>query len=284
MLNKVFNEHEIAWHLELTHKQGDGIELARQGLADGKYSIIAAYGGDGTVGEVAQSLHDTDMPMAVLPGGTGNAFARSLGISHELEAAARLLADPDSSEIVELDTGLVNDEWVLTSGGATGLVGRAMDRASRDEKDLMGLPAYILSLLREMQDTDPVTYTLDLDDRQEELQGVSCLVANAGSVGFGNLSFFDQVSLRDGLLDIFIIKDATLPTILNALVEAASQDLSAEKLPHFQASSIRIDASAREYAFSFDGNRQEDLPVRVKANPHSLKVLVPMEWIQNNGR
>lgn len=148
----------------------------------------------------------------------------------------------------------------------------------------MGLPAYILSLLREMQDTDPVTYMMDLDDRQEELQGVSCLVANAGSVGFGYLSFFDQVSLRDGQLDLFIIKDATLPTMLNALVDAASLDLPAEKLPQFRASSIRIDASAREYAFSFDGNRRQDLPVRMKANPHSLKVLVPTEWIQSNGR
>lgn len=144
------------------------------------------------------------------------------------------------------------------------------------------MPGYILCLLREMQDTEPVTYSLSLDGRQVQLQGVSWFVANAGSVGFGILSFFDQVDLWDGQLDVFMIKDATLPTILNAIVDAASLELPAEGIPHFRASSIGIDTSASEYAFSFDGNRQENLPVQVTVAPLSLNVLVPSEWVEHN--
>src|SRR5690606_33636656 len=76
-LNDVFSQYDVFWDVSLTHKAGDGEQLARQAVENGA-DLVGAYGGDGTVGEVARGLIGSEVPLAVLPGGTGNSLAVSL--------------------------------------------------------------------------------------------------------------------------------------------------------------------------------------------------------------
>ena len=73
--------------VEETRAVGDGARMARAAVQDG-VGIVIAHGGDGTVADVATGLVGTSLPLGLLPGGTGNVLAGSLGVGRSLVAAA----------------------------------------------------------------------------------------------------------------------------------------------------------------------------------------------------
>ena len=91
VLNTVFREAGIDWDVFITKDAGDAERLARE-AAEAGVDAVVVYGGDGTVTEAAAGLVGTEVPLAILPGGTANAIALALGIPTDLEAAAALLA------------------------------------------------------------------------------------------------------------------------------------------------------------------------------------------------
>lgn len=103
-LNKAFG-NDVEWDVSVTHKRGDAHRFAEAAVAAGA-DIIAVYGGDGTVTEVANVLAGGDVPLAILPGGTGNAVARMLGIPMELEQSAALLRQ--NHQLRTIDLGHIN--------------------------------------------------------------------------------------------------------------------------------------------------------------------------------
>jgi diacylglycerol kinase (ATP) len=277
ILNRAFHEKDIEWGISITRKEGDGSRLAEEALARGDVDIVAAYGGDGTVGEVAIALAGTDMPLAVLAGGTGNAFARALRIPLHLAEAAAMLADEHAHHVEAVDIGDVNGSPSFIVGGATGLIADAIEGASREVKDRLGMSAYTAGLLHEILNAESVIYHLTLDGEAVEAQGISLFVTNAGGFSMQGISFFDFVDMQDGKLDVFLIKDNRANTILSALVEASPLNLPWAELPHWQAHAICIDADKEGYVFSYDGSKHLALPVEVTARPRALRVIVPLD-------
>ena len=94
-LNAVFRPRDIDWEISLTRKSGDAERFARQAAENGA-DIVAAYGGDGTVMEVARGLMGLETPLAIFPGGTANLMAVELGIPKDLSKAAGLAVDEHS--------------------------------------------------------------------------------------------------------------------------------------------------------------------------------------------
>jgi diacylglycerol kinase family enzyme len=87
-MNKVFGASEYKWDLWLTKQGGDGKRLALQAIEEAA-DIVAVYGGDGSVREVASALAGSDVPMAILPGGTANVMSVELGIPGTFEHSSR---------------------------------------------------------------------------------------------------------------------------------------------------------------------------------------------------
>src|ERR1051325_9730109 len=79
ILNRAFRAAELDWDVGVTKVEGDAARLARAAVEAG-YDVVAALGGDGTVMEVAGSLAGTEVPLAILPGGTANVMSVELGI------------------------------------------------------------------------------------------------------------------------------------------------------------------------------------------------------------
>ena len=113
--NTVFRECGYEWELSITKQAGDAELYARQAAAQG-VDVVAAYGGDGTVAEVASGLAGTGVPMAILPGGTANVMSVELGIPTDLAAACRVACDPNHT-IRAVDMGLVNDHHFILRVG-----------------------------------------------------------------------------------------------------------------------------------------------------------------------
>ena len=101
-----------------TEAQNHATELGRE-ARDGGYDVVVSFGGDGTLNEVANGLAGTEMPMAVLPGGSANVVARSLGIPNDVvDATEHLLSLADDWEPRKIDLGRADERRFVFACGA----------------------------------------------------------------------------------------------------------------------------------------------------------------------
>ena len=100
-----------------TQAQGHATELCREAAKEG-YDVVVAFGGDGTMNEVANGLAGTDTPVTCLPGGATNVFCRTLGIPNDVvDATEHLLQMADDFRRARVDTGLVNGRHFVFASG-----------------------------------------------------------------------------------------------------------------------------------------------------------------------
>jgi diacylglycerol kinase family enzyme len=110
-----------------TEAQNHATEIGRAAI-DGGYDVVVAFGGDGTLNEVANGLVGTDIPVSVLPGGSTNVVARSLGIPNDVvDATEHLLALADEFRPRRIDLGIANGRRFVFACGA-GLDATAAER------------------------------------------------------------------------------------------------------------------------------------------------------------
>lgn len=101
-----------------TEAQNHATEIGREAI-DGGYDIVVAFGGDGTLNEVVNGLHGTDIPVSVLPGGSTNVVARSLGIPNDVvDATEHLLGCADDFAPHTIDLGVANGRRFVFACGA----------------------------------------------------------------------------------------------------------------------------------------------------------------------
>src|SRR6185295_14101207 len=100
-----------------TEASEHAIEIGRE-ARDGGYDIVVAFGGDGTLNEVANGLAGTDVPVSVLPGGSTNVVCRTLGIPNDVvDATEHLLALADDWAPRKIDLGLVDQRHFVFACG-----------------------------------------------------------------------------------------------------------------------------------------------------------------------
>ena len=143
-LNDVFRKHGVDWDVSITKRYGDATQQARDAIARG-VDLVVGYGGDGTQHELANAVIGTGMPMGILPGGTGNGFAREIGIPKELDEAVELLCT--SQNVRQVDAVLVGNEYFIQRLYA-GIPPES--QTSRDLKERYGLLAYTITLPKQV--------------------------------------------------------------------------------------------------------------------------------------
>ncbi|MCX6048030.1 MAG: diacylglycerol kinase family protein, partial [Chloroflexi bacterium] len=170
-LNAVLRECAVDWEIAVTKQAGDARRFAQQAVHHG-VDIVAAYGGDGTVAEVASGLVGSSVALAILPGGTANVMALELGIPTDLAQAARLACGVES-RLEKIDMGQVYDKHFLLRAGV-GLEAAITEQADRSLKDRLGILAYFWSALRNLRNPEIAHYQLVLDGQAIECAGVTC--------------------------------------------------------------------------------------------------------------
>jgi YegS/Rv2252/BmrU family lipid kinase len=269
-LNNVFQKYGATWDIDVTQKEGDGERLAREAVADGA-DVVVAYGGDGTALEVANGLVGSNVPLAVLPGGTANAFATELGIPKgALEQAAEIIF---TGEPRAVDMGRSGDYHFMLRVDM-GVSTKISEEASREMKDRFGILAYALSAFRAISQAEKIRYYLTLDGEKIETEGVACLVANVNDLGAFNLTLTSKVDFSDGLLDVFV-----LASVAEGLVSAAAnminlQEGAAATFQHWQARDILIECDPPQKVWA-DGDPFSETPLHVTIAPQAIQVLVP---------
>jgi YegS/Rv2252/BmrU family lipid kinase len=267
----VFAETGIEWDAFVTKKAGDA-QLYAHEAAEAGIDALAVYGGDGTVLEAASGLRGTQVPLAILPGGTANVISQELGIPRDLADAARLLARPDT-ELRAVDMGEVGGELFFHLG--LGIEGEMIKGADRAAKDSSGTLAYIRSALRSVRDVAPVHYRLLLDGKESvEIEGVNLMVTNFGSVGVAGLKLSHAVDMSDGLMDVIVIQSANLGTFLSAAQDAVASGEIARSLLHWQVREVEI-ITDQPQTITRDGELMEITDIKARVVPAAVRIIVP---------
>lgn len=267
-LNDVFRTHDVDWSISVTKAYGDATRFARQAAEDG-FDIVAGYGGDGTQHEIANGVLGTDALMGVLPGGTGNNFAKELGTPQTLRPAVELLCT--SQAVRNVDVVQLGEEcFVLRL-----YVGiEPEQQTSRDDKDRYGKLAYLVDAFRKARDTPEVDFTVTVDGSSEDVRAMILYVVNASTNGAGINIVGELSSIDDGLMDAFILNMNDLNTIAGFTDRVFNLDSENAKKHLRQGKEMSI-ATVPDQPVWADGELVGRTPISLKVLPSALSVVVP---------
>ncbi|GAA4747046.1 diacylglycerol kinase family protein [Amnibacterium soli] len=194
-----------------TSVEDPGIGQARQAVADGA-AVVMAAGGDGTIRAVADGLRDSDVPVTLLPSGTGNLLARNLRLSLDrLEESVRTAftgvdrrIDLGIVELEREDGGRDSHAFVVMAG--LGLDAAMIANTDPRLKQRVGWLAYVGGIARALHGENSVRLRFQLDDHQPRSVRVNTvLIGNCGLLT-GNILLLPEAAVDDGIFDIVALR------------------------------------------------------------------------------
>ncbi len=265
-LNDVFRKYGVEWDVSITKRYGDASRQAREAISRG-VDLVVGYGGDGTQHELANAVIGTDAPMGILPGGTGNGFAREMGIPKDLRDAVELLCT--CRNVRQVDAARVGTEYFIQRLYA-GVPPES--QTSRDMKERYGLLAYAITVPKQLLRAAESEYQLTVDGRTICVSGIKCYIVNSGRTGTG-LAVDAHFSPSDGVLDVFVVSRKPL-SVMSAEARFLRLPTVDAGLYYWQGKQITIDAQPAQ-AIWMDGEHQGNSPVTAHVVPGGLAVVAP---------
>jgi diacylglycerol kinase (ATP) len=234
--------------------------------------VLAVLGGDGTTHLAAQAVAGTPTALAVLPGGTGNDLAATLGIPADPVQAARHVAEALSSgQRRRIDLGRVKNRACFTTVLCTGF-----DAAVNARANAMRWPAgqrrYDLAVLAELAALTPRPVRVQAGDNMVELEAILVAVGNGPSYG-GGLRICPDATMADGLLDVIAIAAVSRRRLLRVFPSLrAGAHVHEPEVTVLRGATVRIDGHLSWPVYA-DGEPQGTLPVTVHCEPSALTVV-----------
>lgn len=270
IIGRVFHDSGRQLTVRVLEEGEQASDLIREALP--KTDLVAVYGGDGSVTEAAAALIGTGIPLAIIPGGTANVLAKELGIPQDTETASKLIRH-EQYQLKTIDTGLVNNRPFLLRVNL-GVMAEMITETDPDLKDKIGQLAYGVATIKSIYEAEPVSYEMNIDGEIINTTGVSLTVTNSGSMGIGDLQLSPNIYMTDGLLDVVLLKDAGLLSILKAAGGALlSRDTDA--VSHWSCREITI-SMPEEQLYLCDDCEDKASQLHIKVVPASLSVVVPL--------
>jgi diacylglycerol kinase (ATP) len=271
-------DHGWQTSLYWTHRPGEATDLARQ-AAHQDLNAVFAVGGDGTINEIINGLAESPVALGVLPGGTGNVWAKGLGLPtrslrhlQPLVASVRALVP---GAIRRIDLGKVNGRYFLqwTGVGLDAEVNQIMEPRTRPQRRL-GALAYLIA---------GVTTALNLVGTQtriwvdgERICHRAILVVISNSQLYGSIArIAPDARLDDGLLDMHLFAGTGFGAALRAALGVIS-GLHVRDPRHCcsQGRVIWLETD-KPMAVAVDGEPFGVTPVACEVVPRALSILMP---------
>lgn len=255
-------------------RPGAAVPLAAQAAREGS-SVVTVVGGDGTVHEVLNGLLSapgTAHPaMAVIPGGTGNDFARGIGLPKDMVTAARLLLD--GAQRRRVDVGKVNDRYYGTISGV-GFDAEVAAEVNRWPKWVAGTVVYTAGILKKLITYRCAPARITIDGEVLDLSMFLLAAANTSWYA-GGMYMAPPARPDDGRLEVIIARDFTKVETLQVLPRVFSGGhLAHPKVSHRPGEEIRVESEI-PLAIHADGETVGRVPAVFRVQPQALEVLVP---------
>lgn len=258
----------------------DELRAELEQSAQRRPQALVACGGDGTVHHVLQTALAYDLPLGILPAGTGNDIARSLGMPlTSTDAQVKALADvivhgePHRVDVTQLEVeGRTHHALAIVTTGFDSAVNERANEMTR----LRGTARYVAALLAELRDLRTYPCEMTVDDERIAGEALLIAVGNGATYG-GGMRICPGADMTDGQLDVTWVDAAPRRTILRVFPRIFSGSHVHHPLVRTAAGErITIDAlGAMVYA---DGERIGSAPVTIEVLPRALQVWRPRQF------
>lgn len=235
--------------------------------------VDAVYilGGDGTVHACINAIATLDKRPAIgiLPGGTCNDFARTLGIPMNLKQATETLIN---GQITPVDLASVNDRYFLNFWGI-GLVSQTAMNLDPVQKNKLGVLSYFISALKTMTQAESFLCKIESDHGVWEEEVVMVLVLNGQYLGTRPIPI-PNLYYNDGMLDVLIVKNSNLGIFkdLITLNEQSWENHHSKEFSHFQTASLKVSTSHPQKVDT-DGEVYLNTPAEISILPNYIRMI-----------
>lgn len=239
-----------------------------QSIAAGIDGVLIV-GGDGAVHGVLEQVADSGLVLGLIPAGTGNDLARSLGIPRkDPEAAIDLVL---AGQLRAIDVARTPEAHVAT------VIASGFDSKVNERANQMTWPRgnlrYHIAIMKELRSFEPLAFTLTLDGVTIRRRAMLVAVGNGPSFG-GGLRICEGASMDDGLLDVAIINPVSKWKLLRVFPQLYRGTHVA--LPEFERHRVReVTIESPGIVAYGDGERLGPLPMTTTIRPGALRIYAP---------
>lgn len=245
------------------------IKDAFEGM-DETYKYILIAGGDGTLDSVINKMkqNNIDLPVAFLPVGTANDFAKYLGMPSDVEAACNQIIN---SKIRRFDLGKINNKYFVNVA-STGLFTDISQKTDNNLKNTMGKLAYYVKALEDLTNLKRINVKIESPVVNFEGKIYTLLIFNGQTAG--NIKFADLSQADDGLLDVVVIKKELITSALNNLIIKMKKGQLADMdgVLYFKTSELRVECDD-DVVTDIDGEKGPDFPLEISCERRGIKIL-----------
>ena len=252
-IESVLKQRGVSYRVHFTKYRRHATKIARELTEDLQEHTIVALGGDGTVNEVVNGISDfSKVTLGYIPSGSGNDFARGLGLPQQPEAALEAILNP--TEIRPMDVGVLRyasrqRHFAISSGigfdaaichqAAVSKIKQILNRLK------LGKMTYTLIALYRLMLDQPVTMQIQIDDGElQTFENVYFAAVMNNLYEGGGFKFCPEADSSDGILDVILISNLKKWQILLWLVTAYSgRHVHSKKVFIFSGKRIHIDSS-----------------------------------------
>jgi YegS/Rv2252/BmrU family lipid kinase len=255
-----------------TTRHGDAARIAAQGVAAG-VDVIAVYGGDGTTMQTVTGMMGSGIPLALIPGGTGNLLAGNLRIPRNAARAARLVIEGVRRSI---DVGAIQRpegmrHFAVACGA--GIDAMIMKGATHSLKKRFGMAAYVISTFGLLNSIKPVRHRVTVDGVVIDANAITVVIANCGEVGPLFFTLGRDVSIDDGLLDVVVLSATGIVGSIAAMWDLFRGSTGGVRLIRARGRQITIEPEV-ERPVQMDGELAGVTPLTATVLQKSIDVLV----------
>ena len=238
--------------------------------ADEGIPLVVVGGGDGTIAAATKHLAGRETALGVIPLGTGNDFARNLGLPFDVESACEVIAH---GQVALVDLGQL-DEHCFVNVAAIGFSGRVARRVTVPGKRLLGRGAFLIAALRELLTVQSFQARVIGDDHCYELTTTLVVIGNGRNHAGGRLTA-PASDIHDRRLTVYAAPDGSRRSLLRlAWCLARGQPTGSGGNPRFTTTAVSVETDV-PVEVDADGEVVQTTPVTARVLPEALRVIVP---------
>lgn len=257
-----------------SHTVSDGAELVKRvknAIAD-KHAYVLVAGGDGSLTSVVGEFAHTKSTLGVLPLGTGNSFAQSLGMAPTIEAAVETIV---TGRVERVDLGIVNGRH-FANFATIGLSSTIARSTPNLLKKFLGPLAYVVSGVGPLLRSSSFKATVKWNKSDVTVRTHQLIVANGRYFGFTPV--LPDATIVDGELSLFTTSGCSRWQVVRMFVAFhRGRQTMLEDAEYFSAPEIDVEAKPKQY-IDIDGEAFGKTPARFSVDRKALRVLVPADF------
>jgi len=265
---------------DVTEAPGHAIELAKSAVEKG-YEIVVSVGGDGTIHEIVNGLHEAGVGANVAVGivntGTGADYIRTIGVPRRYKEACQCLLSPNRRTVdlgvVEYTKGGKRMKRVFVNFAGIGFDAEVVKATTEKFKALGDMPSYLMGLFSTLMSYENRDVSIIVDGEHGERR-VCTIMLNNGRYGGGGMLPAPNADPSDGFFDLVIIDDITKPDLIMSLPRIyRGTHLTHPKVTLMRAREVEITPTLTS-AVQADGELLGEAPARFSVLPAALNVVV----------